>query len=355
MTTSIRSFRMSAALLAATLSTGIAAQCPPGGGGGYPPPRPRYIGPGDVTPPSEPGAPGTPSPGGPNTPGPNTPGPRTPNTPTTGPRTPTSAPAMRRGPTTRRGTAMTFDRQATSLSRLQIDWKHPVPPPRVGETTAAAGSLPREDALTVLWEQDPRPLLVLRECASCKGTDEALLTTGLDNERTILLTHWFRCVRLPVHTLEAGHPFGRVFDGFDPRGSRPHMFLLSHPNAIPVAFTGRQGQSSLWEGMYEVLRTRYLRDPERGVKDWLSLLDHFDHLDSLRNELRDQLDVTRANAGPDSPKAKSLTERIAKVDADRTTALEREARIRDLMLQPMPTPAAPVDADAAAEKSAKAK
>ena len=63
-------------------------------------------------------------------------------------------------------------------------------------------ALSREDAFKVIAGNDPRPLLVLRECKVCNGTDDALLKGGIDNERTFLLSRWFHCVKLPVDVLE---------------------------------------------------------------------------------------------------------------------------------------------------------
>ena len=51
----------------------------------------------------------------------------------------------------------------------------------------------------------------MRECERCKGTDHALLSRSLDNEQTVLLTHWFHCVKLPPNVLEAKHPLPNMF------------------------------------------------------------------------------------------------------------------------------------------------
>ena len=47
---------------------------------------------------------------------------------------------------------------------------------------------------------------MLRECYLCKGSDVALLSRELNNDRTILLTNWFHCVKLPANTTAADHP-----------------------------------------------------------------------------------------------------------------------------------------------------
>ncbi len=232
---------------------------------------------------------------------------------------------------------MTFERGATSKDRLRVDWVHPVPPKRAVERTSADfGPLPLDAALNLLWEAgDSRPLLVLRECNLCKEGDEALLQRSLNNDRTLLLTKWFRTVRLPAHIAEAGHPFHNVFAGYDFKDSWPHVFLLAHPGATPVTFTGQQTQTQLWKGMQDVLGQRYTKNPAKAVKEWLAVLDAFDTIDTRRRQLQDQLDEVRATDGPDSSRAKKLTEGLARLDDERKLALAREAKARELGLLPM--------------------
>jgi len=240
---------------------------------------------------------------------------------------------------------MVFAREATSKDRLKIDWRHPVPPARDAERTASAVALPLAEALQVLWENDERPLLVLRECHYCQDSDQALLSRSLNNDRTLLLTKWFRVVRLPMHVTEPSHPFYNVFAGYafkSSNGQTPHFYLLAHPAAQPVEFTGEQMQSSLWKGMAAVLGERYGRDPNKAVKEWLLLLNEFDRFDALLRSTQAELDETRAKNGPKSDKAKELEKRLAELKTQRGEALAREDRVRDLRLLSMPKPAAPV-------------
>ena len=72
-------------------------------------------------------------------------------------------------------------------------------------------ALSSETVFRTLAGTDPRPLLVLRECAFCNGTDDALLSKGADNERTFLLSTWFHCVKLPVDVLKPDHPYYELF------------------------------------------------------------------------------------------------------------------------------------------------
>ncbi len=318
------------------LALTVTAQCPPSGAqiATAPPPEsgwaPSASSPASPTTP-QPASPSTPAPAGPTAPTPEKPGTKGPVTPKMG------APGARPGPRTGGGIALSFERGHTSKDRLKVDWVHPVPPKRNDTTTITTKTLSQEDALAQLWEgDDQRPLLVLRECSLCKDGDEAMLSRSLSNDRTLLLAKWFRTVRLPAHVTEATHPFHNVFEGYGFEGGWPHFFLLAHPGAAPVTFTGQQTQSQLWKGMQEVLAQRYVKDAQKAVKEWLSVLDTFDTIDTRRRQLQDQLGAVRANEGPESDKAKKLNESLARLDADRAQALAREAKVRDLGLLPMP-------------------
>lgn len=313
------------------------AQCPPPGGyGGGAPPGP----PPPTTFVPNAGAPASPRPAGPSTPRPAQPA--APNAPAPGkdgPTTPRGPVANRpAGPRTGgRGIPLNFERGATSKDRLRLDWVHPVPPQRSATETSASGPIPFQDALKMMWDDaDQRPLLVLRECSKCKDSDEAMLHRALDNERTRLLTRWFRTVRLPSHVAEAGHPFFNVFDGHGFENGWPHFFLLANPGAKPVSFAATSTPTQLWKGMTDVLELRYAKSPDKAMKEWLSLLDTFDKVDARHRELEDQLAEVRATDGPDSSRAKKLAEDLQKNAAERDAALAREKQILDLGLMPMP-------------------
>gem|GEM_PF-547247 len=324
--------------LAATVALGasLAAQCP-----SYTPyvPPPEFGGPrptGASTPspaapqPAQPSSPSTGAPAAPRpTGGPVTGGPARP----VSPRGPVGG--ARPGITGPRGFPISFERGATSKDRLQVDWMHPVPPKGdAGERTRVAGPLPLDAALDLLWEgDDGRPLLVLRECTSCEGTDAALLSRSLKNDKTMLLTKWFRTVRLPAHITERGHPFHMVFRGYRTFDKGwPHFFLLADKGSRPVVFDGNQTQSKLWKGMYGVLEQRYGKNPERAVKKWLSLLDRYDALDARRAQLREELLEERAEKGPSSSRAKKLSKKLAELEADKAKVTAAEQKVRDLGL-----------------------
>ena len=99
-----------------------------------------------------------------------------------------SVPAAVRGPSTQ--------------AMLKLQWDYAVyqetQEPRSDATAprVARTALPREKAMAVIAGSDPRPLLVLRECARCNKTDDALLQPGVDNEKVMFLARWFHCCLL---------------------------------------------------------------------------------------------------------------------------------------------------------------
>lgn len=338
-------FRLPSALGVLTLTVAIVtapanAQCPAGSyGSGLPgfegPTNPGPAGP-------APGSPESPNPAGPTTPGPSDPGPNGPRSPR-GPNVPvTGGPARGPGPgragrTGARGMPLTFERGRTSKDRLKLDWEHPVPPER-GEGTTAAGALPLADALAAVWGDDHRPLLVLRECTMCAGTDLPLLNNSKNNDRTMLMAKWFKIVRLPPHVTKTTHAFHNLFAGYEFIGPAPHFYLLSHPGAQPISFTGAPTQTNLWMGLSKVVKERYQLDAGVALKGWLVLLDKFDNVDAQRFLAKEQLRKTRADQGPRSTRAKKLQARIDDLDMERAKLIAKEKKITDLVLKPFPKP-----------------
>tara|TARA_R110002072_G_scaffold217365_1_gene374976 strand:+ start:48594 stop:49322 length:729 start_codon:yes stop_codon:yes gene_type:complete len=233
---------------------------------------------------------------------------------------------------------ISFERGYTSKNRLRVDWLHPVPPERDRKTTSASGRLPVQEALDLLWaEDDGRPLLVLRECTNCKGSDGALLSRSLANDKTVLMTKWFRTVRLPAHITDHSHPFHNVFADLPFKKRWPHVFLLADRDSKPVDFTGLQTQSKLWQGMFRVLNARYAKNPKKAIRNWLRVLDRFDVIDARTVTLKAELLQERATNGPTTKRAKKMEAQLAELDAQRKQALADEAKVRDLALLKLPS------------------
>ena len=233
-----------------------------------------------------------------------------------------------------------FRRLETSKDRLEIDWSYPVYAPDLGQekveegrttTGRARAALPRERAMLEIRSGTRKPMLVVRECGFCKGTEEALLSRRLNNEKTLLLTKWFHCVKLPNHVLDEDHPFRNLFEGDHP----PHLFLCRHDGSGAVAMDGQQTQSELWDAMLSLIEADYEGDAAKAVKGLLRVLDGYDAIDARLVELQDRLETALDEDGPRSTKAKKLKRQVDELIAEREKVAAREKELLDLGLRPL--------------------
>lgn len=347
----------------------LAGQCPgytypprPGGssGGGVTPPGPGVT-PGPTSPgpagPATPARPAAPRPAGPgDVVGPTTGGPRGPAGPVSGPTTGGSGPAAPQpgaakpagGPTTGpRGpagpaapaaapgrpanrTPMVLTHGPTGDRMLRIDWDHPVhvpPAPTTGTHTQVPEptTLSAAELLRRIAGDDTRPMLVLRECPNCKGSDLALLRSDAPNERTLLLTSFFHCVRLPAEAGEPDHPFAPLFP------DHGHLFLCQADGSGRVEFDGQQTQSALWQAMRGVLaesRAGQRFDAKAAADELLQLLAQVDRLDAAEADQLAVLDGELARTRPDKRRVQELQDRLQQIGSERAALLEQAARLR---------------------------
>lgn len=194
---------------------------------------------------------------------------------------------------------------------LKLGWEYPVYEPpkndKEGRTVAAVAqrALTREAALAYIAGKDPRPLLVLRECKVCNGTDDALLSRGnVDNEKTFLLSRWFHCVKLPVSVMEKNHPFHNLFADENPE----HMFLSSADGVTRVPFESERSRVELWNAMTTVLKATYAKEPEGMVRKMERTIDSFDEVDRKIDDAERRIDQLLETEGPDSRKLKKVRE-----------------------------------------------
>jgi hypothetical protein len=249
----------------------------------------------------------------------------------------------------RGGIALDMRRGKTAKKRLEIEWHHPVwkpPAPAEGEprggtvVVARERALPKAEAYELAAGDDRRPLLVVRECDRCRGSDHALLSRTLDNEQTVLLTHWFRCVKLPTNVMEPDHPLSALFRGVKPGERVPHLFFSDPDGQNRIDLPGDQTQSALWETMFAILERCYEGNAKQRVKEMRGLLSQFDRIDSREEDLLARLDAELDKNGPDSPKAKKLEADLEKLGKERKELLLREKELRALALRELAEPAA---------------
>jgi len=197
---------------------------------------------------------------------------------------------------------------------------------------------------------DPRPLLVMRDCDMCNGKDDALLSRTLNNDRVLLGTQWFHCVKLDRRVIEKSHPFHALFGQ---ERNRPHLFMTSWDGSLVIPLPGTQSPREVWVTMEKVLSKDYKKNPTTAVKSWLRLLNHYDTLDSRMKSLREQIDMLEVQGR--TKKAKSMGKKLAKLQADHTKVKAEEKKVMDLVLRRAPKvkTIADFDAEAAAGVSAK--
>jgi len=220
-------------------------------------------------------------------------------------------------------------RQWTATQLLKWEWDPGLPPVHGPEK-----ALPMAEALTVLADRDPRPLLVLRECAGCKRDDHALVEHELENERVILLGRWFHPVRVSDDVLAPTHAFHVLFAAKTP----PHMVAATLDGALVSPVPTRATAAQLGKTLSGVLRKAYRKDPDAAVKALLVLLDDFDRVDSKLKELDDKLAALRKLEGTDSRDVGKMEEERALVDAERRTLLEKGKALDELDLKLPPAP-----------------
>ena len=209
---------------------------------------------------------------------------------------------------------------------LKLDWQYPVYEETGeaddGRTVAkrANKALPVEAALAFLAGDDPRPLLVLRECKFCNGTDDALLSRGqIDNEKTFLLARWFHCVKLPVAVLEEDNPFHNLFL---PADDAPHMFLVAADGSSRVNMESERSRAELWDSMVTVLKATYEKNPDGSLRTMAKTIDRFDVVDEEIASLEVRVEEILEKDGPRSRKLKKVQDALTKATKEREQLLQ---------------------------------
>lgn len=240
------------------------------------------------------------------------------------------------------GAKLVINHGKTAKKLLRMQWNYPVYEVETQEgaagadhrtgAVAVARALPLEQAFLSIAGKDPRPLLVLRECEWCNGTDDALLSKTEGNEKTLLMARWFNCVKLPTHVLKEDHPYTRLFAEF-PAKDMPHLFLVSRDAEIMVPLEGDQSPSELWDAMEEVLDHDYKKKPKSALRDLQKLLVDFDTLDAREAILEERMQLELEEEGPKSRKYKELREELDELQEEREDLKKDQAKLFDLGLR----------------------
>jgi hypothetical protein len=232
-------------------------------------------------------------------------------------------------------------RGPSSKSTLEIDWRHPVYTPRPGAEGDGTRALPRrealstDDAMAALTSGDRRPVLVLRECLKCSGTEDALMSSKEDNERTYLLARWFHCVKLSPDVLEPDHPFRNLFPGEQPS----HLFIANPDGSARHDLAGEHSRRELWGAMEAALAASYQGGVDSALQKLGRILNDLDEIDRSSADLETRFELAIAADGADSPKVKKLRKELDDLGLRRTELLARADQAQALELGP----AAPVE------------
>lgn len=227
------------------------------------------------------------------------------------------------------------ERGQSAKTLLKVDWQYPT---YAVEERHAEGAtfapkhrvaLAQPEAFRVVAGDDPRPLLVLRECQVCNGTDDALLTKGTDNERTFLLSTWFHCVKLPIDVLQPDHPFYELFGHEDPE----HLFVALPDGSLKFALESDTSRTELWDDMGQVLAASYKKDPQASVKQVQKSLDRLDVLDARMLDLKAKQNELLETEGASSGKLRKLDGELSQVKQEIAATLEEVAKARKLELK----------------------
>jgi hypothetical protein len=203
-------------------------------------------------------------------------------------------------------------RGPTVKDLLKMQWDYVVYTPETQRSDgtglkAQREALPIETAFRTIAGTDPRPLLVLRECPVCNKTDNALLRPGSDNERTIVLSRWFHCVKLPVDVIEPDQPFNALF----PTNDAEHLFVCAADGSARIPLESDTSRPELWSAMGKVLAAAYAKDPAAAAKEILRAHDKLDALDFHIRDLEKSRDDQVESAGRmDKEKVRKLEKEL---------------------------------------------
>lgn len=230
-------------------------------------------------------------------------------------------------------------RGPSSRTTLGIDWQHathraaPAASAPSGATVAPARrqALPVADALAQIAGADRRPLLVLRECLQCSGTEDALMSSKEDNERTYLLARWFHCVKLSPDVLEDDHPFRALFPGDKPS----HLFIANFDGSARHDLAGEHSRRELWDAMEGAIAANYKGSAETALSKLGRILDDLDEVDRSLADMETRFELAIAADGAGSSKVKKLQTELTERRAQREELLAAAVRVAALEPKPL--------------------
>lgn len=220
---------------------------------------------------------------------------------------------------------MPAPRGPSSRITLQIDWEHATcsgsAAPAGDRTTAVQQrrALGADEALATIVGQDRRPVLVLRECLQCAGTEDALMSDNENNERTYLLSRWFHCIKLSPDVLEDDHPFRNLFPGDKPS----HLFIANADGSARHDLEGEHSRRELWDAMEGAIEANYEGGHEAALSSLGKILDELDEVDRAISDYETRYELAVATDGARAAKTKKIQKELN----------ERRGRRADLLAE----------------------
>ena len=221
----------------------------------------------------------------------------------------------------------------TAKKTMRLKWDYPIFGSKkikiYDENQTVSQSVPRALVRPVAFiniaKDDMRPLLILRECKLCNGTDDALLSSYENNEDILMLVKWFHCVKLPQNVLDETHPFHNLFNEDHP----PHLFVSKFDGTAHIPLKGDLSRSELTGNLYEMLDMTYeSRKPfKRRVKELKKILYQYDMLDEKVLRLEITIDDEIENKGPRSKKLKKYRDQLRKAEKEMGSLKANESEL----------------------------
>ena len=180
-------------------------------------------------------------------------------------------------------------------------------------------------------------MLVVRECPVCEKTDDALLSKESDNEKTLILSRWFHCVKLPVDVTKADHPFNALF----PDDDAEHLFVSDVDGAGKVPLESDTSRVELNASMTQVLSRAYAIDPNAPYKDIVRRLDRIDALDGNAHELALKKSELMETVNVDPARVKKLDAELNDVKTQIAAERGEIEKLSKLELKPAGAQSAP--------------
>lgn len=196
---------------------------------------------------------------------------------------------------------------------LKIKWNYPVLKPIAKRLHTKGTQSPYMEialeapaAFELLAKEDKRPLLVLREFSKFDDPGNKKLSGMLFTESTVLLAHWFNCVRLPHHVTEEKHPFHNLY-----LGDKPAQLFMASPDGskvVPFDYLGRR--ANLDDAMIAVLEQYYDGNPKSVLKDLIKMIPRFDTLDERIQRYKEELDRLVEKSGSRNKKFQQMKKKL---------------------------------------------